>query len=66
LDSVYVATMIKPEQTFVFIFDDANRTETLRQISKLASNPDIEFSWFDAALVCREIRDAKHPSPRIK
>ena len=40
------------------MFDDQNRDETLRQLARFAADPDLEFSWYDAAMLSRKIRDA--------
>jgi hypothetical protein len=66
MNAINVATFHKPGHQFVFVFDDQNRSETLRQVSRFASNPDVPFTWFDAVIVCRKIRDAKHQPQRIK
>ncbi len=35
-----------------------NRDETLRQLARFAADPDLDFSWYDAAMLSRKIRDA--------
>ena len=39
-------------------FDDMNRDETLRQLARFAADPEIEFSWYDAAMLSQKIREA--------
>ncbi len=55
---VNVLALVKGEQRFVFLFDDENRDETLRQLARFAANPELDFSWYDAAMLSRKIRDA--------
>lgn len=55
---INVLALVKGEERFVFLFDDANRDETLRQLARFAANPELDFSWYDAAMLSRKIRDA--------
>lgn len=43
-------------QTFVFDFDDSPVGPLLRQIGRYASDPEIDFTWYDAGAVCQKIR----------
>lgn len=55
---VNVLALVKGEQRFLFLFDDENRTETLRTLGRFAADPDIDFTWYDAAVLSRKIREA--------
>ncbi|QDV65865.1 MULTISPECIES: hypothetical protein [Crateriforma] len=55
---INVLALVKGEEKFLFLFDDQNRDETLRQLARFAANPEIDFSWYDAAMLSRKIRDA--------
>jgi len=46
----------KPHEYFIFLYDDANRTEILRQAGRWAANPELSFSWYDAAVAAQKIR----------
>lgn len=48
--------IIKGNETYIFIYDSNNRAETLRVLGKFASNPESNFSWYDAALLSQQIR----------
>jgi hypothetical protein len=39
----------KNKETYVFLFDDKNRAKCIRMFGKYATNPDLDFSWHDAA-----------------
>ena len=39
-----------------FLYDDANRAETLRTLGRYASNPELSFTWYDAAVLSQKIR----------
>ncbi len=55
---INVLALVKGEERFIFLFDDTNRDGTLRQLAHFAADPEIDFSWYDAAMLSRKIRDA--------
>lgn len=48
-----------PHEYWIFLCDDANKTEILRQAGRWATNPELSFSWYDAATVSQKIRGEK-------
>lgn len=48
----------KGSERYIFIFDDAHRAECLRTLGRFATNDDLSFSWFDAAVLSQQIRVA--------
>ena len=60
---VNVLALVKGEERFLFLFDDENRTETLRTLGRFAADPELDFTWYDAAVLSRKIREAvKEPT----
>lgn len=55
---INVLALVKGEERFIFLFDDNNREGTLRQLAHFAADPEVDFSWHDAAMLSRKIRDA--------
>jgi len=55
--SLNVLHHIAGDQKYIWIFDDANRDATLRQIAKDAANPELSLSWYDAALLSKKVRE---------
>jgi uncharacterized protein (DUF2336 family) len=53
---INVLALVKGEERYVFLFDDDNRVETLRQIGRYAANPELSFTWYDAAVMSQKIR----------
>ena len=53
---INVLAMVKGEERYVFLFDDESRGETLRLLGRYASNPELSFSWQDAAILSQRIR----------
>ncbi len=53
---INVLALVKGNERYVFLFDDDNRVETLRQIGRYAANPELSFTWYDAAVMSQKIR----------
>ena len=53
---VNVLALVKGDEKFVFMFDEDSRAETLRTLGKYASNPELNFTWYDAAVMSQKIR----------
>ncbi|MFN3191023.1 MAG: hypothetical protein ACE361_10910 [Aureliella sp.] len=54
---INVLAMMKGEERYVFLFDDKNRVETLRTLGRYAADPELSFTWYDAAVMSKKIRD---------
>jgi hypothetical protein len=54
---VNVLALMKGGERYVFLYDDNNRAETLRTLGRYASNPDLSFTWYDAAVLSQKIRN---------
>ena len=53
---ISVLALVKGEERYVFLYSDANRAETLRTLGRFASNPELSFTWYDAAVLSQKIR----------
>lgn len=53
---INVLALVKGEERYIFLFDDQNRAEALRTLGRYASNPDLSFTWYDAAVLSQKIR----------
>lgn len=53
---INVLALVKGTERYVFLYDDANRAETLRTLGRYASNPELSFTWYDAAVLSQKIR----------
>jgi hypothetical protein len=54
---VNVVALVRGEEQYIFVFDEANRTETLRMLGRYAADPELSFTWFDAALLSQRVRE---------
>jgi len=61
---INVLALVKGEERYIFLFDDDNRSEALRTLGRYASNPDLSFTWYDAAVLSQKIRQNVEPPKR--
>ena len=57
--TVSVLALVKGNERYVFLYDDASRDEVLRTLGRFASNPDLSFTWYDAATLSQKVREGK-------
>jgi len=55
---VNVVALVKGDERYLFLFNDEQKGETLRTLGKYASNPELSFSWYDAAVLSQKVRRA--------
>ena len=53
---INVLALVKGQERYVFLYDDASTVETLRVLGRYASNPELSFTWYDAAVLSQKIR----------
>ena len=53
---VNVIALVKGGERYVFLYDDDSRAEALKTLGRYASNPDLSFSWYDAAVLGQKVR----------
>lgn len=57
---INVLALVKGGERYVFLYDDSSRAETLRTLGRFASNPELSFTWYDAAVLSQKIRQDSH------
>ena len=55
-NDINVLALVKNKERYIFLYDDDNRAETLRTLGRYASNPELSFTWYDAAVLSQKIR----------
>ncbi len=55
-EDINVVALIKGSERYIFLYDDENRSRTLRVLGRYASSPELSFSWYDAAVLSQKIR----------
>lgn len=50
-----VLALVKGDERYVFIFDDEHKAEALRVFGRFATNPELSFNWYDAAVMSQRL-----------
>jgi hypothetical protein len=58
---INVLALVKGDERYVFLYDDESRGETLRTLGRYASNPELSFTWYDAAVLSQKVRHQQQP-----
>ena len=53
---INVLALIKGEERYIFLYDDDNQAETLRTLGRFASDSELSFSWYDAAVLSQKVK----------
>lgn len=53
---VNVITLHRDGEHYVFMFDDRNVASTLKALGRMATNPELNFTWYDAAVISKHIK----------
>jgi hypothetical protein len=61
---INVIALVKGGEHYVFLYDDESREETIRALARHASNPELSFSWYDAAMLAHKVRGTASHSRR--
>jgi len=56
-DDVHIQILAKGSERYIFIFTEEYRGETLRTLGRFASNPELSFDWYSAAVLSQRIRN---------
>jgi hypothetical protein len=56
MHEINVVALVKGQERYIFLFDDAHRSDALRTLGRFASNKELNFTWYDAAVLSQRIR----------
>ena len=52
---INVLALIKGEERYVFLYDDESGDQLLHTLGQYAADPELTFSWYDAAMMSQRI-----------
>ncbi len=55
-DDINVLALVKGRERYIFLFDDSQRADALRTLGRFASNTNLSFTWYDAAVLSQKVR----------
>ena len=53
---INVLALLKDGERYVFLYDDRSADELLHTLGTYAADPELNFSWYDAAVLSQRIR----------
>lgn len=69
---INVLALVKGKERYIFLYGDEHRAEALRTLGRYASNQELSFTWYDAAVLSQRIRqtparaeEPAAPAPRF-
>ena len=64
--SVNLLAMVRDEHRFVFLYDDNSIDSLLTTLSRYAEDPELEFTWYDAAMLSQKVRSMLEQQQRCE
>ncbi len=58
-----VLALIKGNERYVFVYDDEAQEPLLDALRDQAADPQLSFSWFDAAVLTNKAREQARATP---
>jgi hypothetical protein len=55
--AVNVLALVRDGQKYIFLYDDSSVQQVLSQLAEFASDPELDFTWYDAATLSQRVRD---------
>ena len=53
---INVLALLKGEERYVFLYDDQSANQVLQTLGRYAADPELSFSWYDAAVLSQRVR----------
>lgn len=60
---INVLALVRGEERYVFLYDDESADQLLRTLGQYAADPDLSFSWYDAAVMSQRIARLRDQQP---
>jgi len=51
-----VLALVKDSERYVFLYDDKSPAELLQTLGRYAADPELSFTWYDAAILSQKVR----------
>ncbi len=57
-----VLALVKESERYVFLYDDDSSTSLLQTLGRYASDKELSFTWYDAAVLSQKVRKLREES----
>lgn len=66
-EDVNVLALVKGKERYIFLYEDSQQADVLRALGRAAANPELSFSWYDAAVLSKKVRqESQRNAPRFR
>jgi hypothetical protein len=55
-----VLALVKGQERYIFVYDDASRANLIDTLRDHAANPHVSMNWFDAMILTKKAREQEH------
>lgn len=62
---INVIALVKGGERYVILYDDESRDQAIEALARHAANPELSFSWHDAAVLGQKVRQNTPRTSRI-
>jgi len=63
---VNVLALVKDSERYVFLYDDKSPNDLLQILGQYAADPELSFTWYDAAVLSQKVRRLRREAEREK
>lgn len=60
--AINVLALVKDGERYVFLYDESSTSQVLQTLGRYAADPELNFSWYDAAVLSQRVRHLQHDS----
>ena len=53
---INVVALVKDAERYIFLYDNASASALMQTLGRFASDPELSFSWYDAAVLSQKVR----------
>lgn len=61
---INVLALVKDGERYVFLYDDHSTSQVLQTLGRYAADPELSFSWYDAAVLSQRVRRLQQQSDK--
>ena len=60
--AINVLALVKDGERYVFLYDEESTSQVLQTLGRYAADPELNFSWYDAAVLSQRVRHLQQDS----
>lgn len=60
---INVVALVKDAERYIFLYDNESAPALLQTLGRFAGNPELSFTWYDAAVLSQRVRKLNQETP---